>query len=54
MTGVQTCALPIYIRGLVQIAAAHADDEVALFGVLPDPGGGTLEAVHHDAAGQLR
>ena len=42
-----------HIRGLVQIAAAHADDEVALFGVLPDPGGGTLEAVHHDTAGQL-
>ena len=31
-----------HIRGLVQIAAAHADDEVAFFGVLPDPGGGTL------------
>ena len=39
--------------GLVDVAAAQGQDQVALMGVLPDPAGGGVQAVHHHGAGDF-
>ena len=42
-----------HLAGLVDVAAAEGDDQIALPGVLLDPLGGLLQTVHQNRAGDL-
>ena len=43
-----------HLAGFIDIAAAEGDDQIAGLGVLLDPVGGFLQAVHQHGAGDLR